>query len=455
MAAQLGERSDASAAQNLEPPSGNTQDAASSLDDGVGDKTQPGTVSMWGKIKQHFLRRWWIYLIAIVVLLVILLPVLFKVIIPAIIKNIVDGQELPVKGGFLNFTDPTRLRIGLDTSLDTPLPVKLDPVSLSLLQPPVDGADDIGTPFLTLQMPEQHINHETDVVIPSQVVDVLDHAHLVAWFNEFFDKEGADLRLKGDDLSVYLGALDYRADLDKTIKVPGLDYLKGFGVSDMQFTIPPGPSGHNMKGHLNIPNAGVLTLGLGNVTFNVMAGDINLGLVYIYNLDLKPGNNTPPFEGDFYFDQLVPNLATFLETQRGALANGMVEFNATGNSTFHNGQRIRYVESVLNRKHIPFTIPATTLLLDVLSGVLASGTDGPGLPLLDTVGDVMGNKTLFEQMLDHFDPQSIGSGAQGMGNGVEVTDTTQLKRRAMAQTAGRSMQVNLLRLGLRTLRSKF
>ncbi|KAH6842191.1 hypothetical protein B0I37DRAFT_329378 [Chaetomium sp. MPI-CAGE-AT-0009] len=455
MATQPGERSDTSAAQRPESPSGNAQDAASSLDDGVGDKTQPGAVSVWGKIKQHFRRRWWIYLIVIVVLLVILLPILFKVIIPAIIKNIVDNQELPVKGGFLNFTAPTRLRIGLDTSLDTPLPVKLDPVSLSLLQPPSEGAGDIGTPFLGLKMPEQHINHETEVIIPSQVVDVLDHAQLVAWFNEFFDKEVADLRLKADDLSAHLGALDYQVSLDKTIKVPGLNYLKGFGVSDMQFTIPPGRSGHNMKGHLNIPNAGVLTLGLGNVTFNVMAGDINLGLVYIYNLDLKPGNNTPPFEGDFYFDELVPNLAAFLETQRGALANGMIEFNATGNSTFHNGQRIRYVEGVLNRKHIPFAIPATTLLLDVLSGVLAGGTDGSGLPLLDTLGDVMGNKTLFEQMLDHFGTQSIGSGTQGGGNGVEAADTARLKRRTMAQKAGRSMQMNLLKLGVRALRAKF
>lgn len=77
MVTQPEERSDTtSAAQRLEPPSGNTEDAASSFDDGVGDKTQLGTVSVWGKIKQHFRRRWWIYLIAIIILLAILLPLL-------------------------------------------------------------------------------------------------------------------------------------------------------------------------------------------------------------------------------------------------------------------------------------------------------------------------------------------------------------------------------------------
>lgn len=359
-----------------------------------------------------------------------------------------------MKGGALNFTAPTRLYINLDTSLDTPLAVKIDPLQLSLLQPPADGVGDAGTPFLTLQMPEQYINHETDVIIPNQVVDVLDHAQLVAWFNEFFDRDIVELRLKIDRLSAHLGALDYQVGLDKTIRVPGLNYLKGFGVRDMQFTIPPGPSGHNMKGHLNIPNAGVLTLGLGNVTFNVMAGDINLGLVSIYNLDLRPGNNTVPFEGDFYFDELVPNLAGFMAAQRGALADGMVEFHAAGNSTSHGGRRIGYVEGVLNRKRIPFRVPATTLLLDVLGGVLAGGASGGReLPLLETLGDVLGNRTLFEQMLGHFETESIGSGYQGGSSTANVTETGKVKRMA-AQTLGRSMQMNILRLGLRTLRSR-
>jgi hypothetical protein len=359
-----------------------------------------------------------------------------------------------VKGGALNFTEPTRLHINLDTSLDTPLGVKIDPLPLSLLQPPTDGATDTETPFLKIQMPEQHINHETEVAIPDQIVDILDHNQLVAWFNEFFDKETADLRLTANQLSAHLGALDYQVDLDKTVKVPGLNYLKGFGVRDMQFTIPPGPSGHNMKGHLNIPNAGVLTLGLGNVSFNVMSGDVNLGLVYIDNLDLKPGNNTPPFVGDFYFDELVPNLAAFMETQRGPLAEGMIELHAAGNSTFHNGQRIKYVEGVLNGKRIPFRIPATTLVLDVLSGVLAGGTDGSEIPLLDTVGDVLGNKTLFGQMLGYFEPETVGSGAQGGSGSADDTGTAKVKRTA-AQALGRSMQMNLFRLGLRTLRSKY
>lgn len=51
-----------------------SNDVASSFDDGVGEKAPP--VSKWQKVKQHFRRRWWIYLIALVIFLAIFLPLL-------------------------------------------------------------------------------------------------------------------------------------------------------------------------------------------------------------------------------------------------------------------------------------------------------------------------------------------------------------------------------------------
>jgi hypothetical protein len=219
----------------------------------------------------------------------------------------------------------------------------------------------------------------------------------------------------------------------------------------MQFTIPPDSSGRNVKGHLIIPNSGVLTLGMGNVTFNVMAGDVKLGLVAVYNLDLKPGNNTPAFDGVLYFDQLVPHLATILNAEQGALADGMIELNATGNSTINYGEHIPYIEGVLNYKSIPMRIPVTSLLLDLVSGVLASGTNGTQPPLLSTLGEVLGNRTLFEQMLDYFEPGTSGA-AQGSSNNATTTQSSKVKR-AQDKTVGRTMQMNLFRLGIRGLRS--
>jgi hypothetical protein len=364
------------------------------------------------------------------------------------VRNVVGSQSLPVKNGTLDFVEPGRLYMALDTELNTPLAVNIDPLGLNLYDPSVDP--DAASPFVTLQMPKQHINHKTNVSIASQLIDVQDHAQTVAWFNKFFDQEEAELRIKADKLHAHLGALDYEVGLDKTVKVPGLNYLKGFGVTDVQFVIPPGPDGVNMRGHLTIPNAGVITLGLGNVSFNLMAGDINLGLVQILDLDLKPGNNTPSFTGEFYFDQLVPNLATILDATKDALnKDGNLALTAKGNSTIANGQHIKYIEGVLNTKAIPFTIPAMTFLVDVVSGVLAGGTDGSQSPLFDTLGHVLNNSTLFENLLHHWEEVATEP------NGTAPAGTT-AKRAAPARATklGRTIRTNLFRLGLRSLRSK-
>ncbi|AEO71232.1 uncharacterized protein THITE_75172 [Thermothielavioides terrestris NRRL 8126] len=445
---------ESSAAKVADARPENVLDDASSVDDGVHEKQDaPVGASKWQKVKQHFRRFWWAHLIAVIILLAILLPIIFKVIIPAIIRNVVKSQELPVISGALNFTAPTHLNMSMDTSLDTPLGVKIDPLALSLYQPPADpdhDDSDAKGPFLTLQMPEQHVHHLTNVSIPEQTVQVLNQTQITAWFNQFFDNETVDLRLKADQLSAHLGALHYDVSLDKTVKVPGLNYLAGFGVQDMQFTIPPDPAtGYNLRGHLLIPNAGVITLGLGNVSFNILAGDVNLGLVHLYDLDLRPGNNTPYFEGEFYFDQLVPNLAAVLASQQAALADGVVELHSRGNATVNYGRHIPYIEGVLNIKRIPMRIPLTSLLLDVVEGVLAGGMNGTQhLPLLDTLGEVLGNKTLFEQMLSHWDA------AGGGGNGTAAGGAAGGKRSVM-RAVGRSMRMNLFKLGLRSLRSKF
>ncbi|KAK3313341.1 hypothetical protein B0H66DRAFT_565916 [Apodospora peruviana] len=429
---------------------GHHADNASSFDDGVAEKEQTVVLTKRQKVKRHCGRFKWWYLVAGIILLAIILPIIFKVIIPAIVKNVVDGQSLPVKNGTLRFVEPTRLYMAMDTSLDTPLGVKIDPLGLELYDTATDP--DIGSPFLTLQMPEQHIHHETNVSIPDQLLDITDQTQLIAWFNQFFDQVEVDLRIKAEKLNAHLGSLDYEVGLDKTIKVQGLNYLHGFGVKDTQFIIPPGDDGVNMRGHLVIPNAGVLTLGMGNVSFNLMAGnDINLGLVRVDDLNLKPGNNTPEFYGEFYFDQLVPNLAAIMETQRDALNEGNIQLTAKGNSTLANGEHIKYIEGVLNNKNIPFTIPVMTLLVDVLSGVLAGGGEGSQSPLLDTLGQVIGNTTLFEQMLDHWEEVS--------GNGGQVNETASagaVVKRAMGGTKklGRTIRTNLFRLGLRSLRAK-
>ena len=331
----------------------------------------------------------------------------FKVIIPALIRDIVEDQDLPVRGGRLNALSPTKLQMELDTMLDTPLGVKIDPLGLRLHIPHGEQAGD--DPFLIVDLPEKKVNGETEVKFPDQEVDIMDEAQLTAWFNDFFDAETTELRVVVPEMTAHLGALKYTVKLDKTIKVPGLNYLDGFSSIDQEIMIPPEDNGDNIKGHLNIPNSGTIKLGLANPSFFMMAGDIKLGLVTLPDLELKPGNNTVFYHGKLYLDALIPNLPEILASQGTALTDGYLAVNCTGNSTYtDDGEQVKYLEGVLNTKKIPLRIPITQLMGSLLGGLLDGsggglGNSTGGGSLLDRLGDVVGNRTLFDGMLDRFE----------------------------------------------------
>lgn len=282
-----------------------------------------------------------------------------------------------------------------------------------------------------LRFPGMHVEGTTEVNLTEQTLPVTNQTELLLWFNEFFDKPKVKLTLRGKP-SLRLSTLKYTRNLDNTIEVPSLNYLDGFAVKSQSFNMN-NDTKYNMKGVLNIPNSGVLTLGLGNQTWNILSGDVNLGLINLYNLTLYPGNNSVPFDGNFFFDELVPNLKTILDDQKGPLGKGYVEFYTSGNTTVVDGVHIPYIEGVLNRKRVRFTIPVITLLGDVVGGIL-DDKDGS---LLDVFGEAIGNRTLFENVLDHWNTQS------------KESDKEEKRDLSKRSKAGRPWMLNLLRLGAR------
>ncbi|KAF5232332.1 hypothetical protein FAUST_8794 [Fusarium austroamericanum] len=416
-------------------PAEDTQSDNAASDDHVRDeKVAPGPTK-WQKVKAHLFKFKWWYLLGIAVLLAILLPLLFTVIIPAIVQNILNGQKLPIEGGALQVISPDYVQMSINTSLKTPLAATLKPVDLDLYNKETHPMAS----FLKLRLPNLHLNHKTEVSIVNQTMEVTDHKELLAWFNEFFDKPKVELSLEGKP-EIHLGSLKYHRSLKKTIEIPSLTYLAGFALNDLEFDLKSNrTTKYNMKGHLNIPNSGVLRLGLGNLTFNVMTGETRVGLINIYDLQLWPGNNTIPFEGNFFFDELIPNLSDILDSQKVALSKGYMAFNATGNSTMANGQHIKYIEGVLNKKHIPFTFPIISLLGDVVGGLL----DADQGSLLNIFGGAVGNTTLLDHVLGHWDQNVNG------GGGGDTTD--KMVRGLLGRSGGgksRSWMWSLMKLGL-------
>ena len=194
---------------------------------------------------------------------------------------------------------------------------------------------------------------------------------------------------------------------------------------------------YNAHGKLNIPNTGVLKLGMGNQTFNVWAGNTRLGLIQSYDVQLSPGDNAVTYEGNLFLDEVVPNLSAILDSQKDALGDGQVEIFISGNATIVDGQHIPYVERVMNNKRIRVRVPVIKLLADVLGGVLGADQGS----LMDIFGAAIGNATLFEHVLEHWQ----GEGRES--DRLAARDLTKRKR------SGPSMMLNLLKLGLRAKRA--
>ncbi|KAI0506765.1 hypothetical protein F5B22DRAFT_639005 [Xylaria bambusicola] len=390
------------------------------------------------KVKRHCGRFKWWYLGVGLIILIILLPLIFTKIIPAITQDIVNSQKLPIKTGVLQVVSPTQLYVTLETELDTPLAATLDPATLFVYNK--DTADY--SPFINITLPKIHANHKTPVTVTNQTVSVTNHTELVKWFDRIFDQPETDLTVKGK-ATVRLGALHMQSNIDKTIKISSLNGLDGFSIASLRLIYPAMEDGTNIKGTLNLPNAGIITLGLGNLTFDLFSGDIKLGYIDIYDVTLPHGNNTRAFTGQLYLNELVPNLGAILDSQSKALADGNIQLRTTGNATRVNGVRIPYIEEVLNNKNLIATVPVIKLVSDVISSF-----SGNNVSLSELLGDTVGNSTFIEGLLGHWN--STSTNTNGTALPMKLGRSTPHGSRTIKAPATKS----LLKMGLKLALAK-
>ncbi|KAI1075133.1 hypothetical protein F5B20DRAFT_585537 [Whalleya microplaca] len=349
------------------------------------------------KFKRHCGRFWWWYLIGSIILLAILLPILFLVILPAIVQRILDNQSMPVTAGAFVAISSEKLNISITTSLDTPLPADISPVNLFMY----NERTPTFSPFVNITLPQLHIDGETQIVVTDQTVTITNETELISWFGDVFDQPKVTLSTRGE-APVHLGALHSTAKIDKTVEVNSLNKLSGFAIEDLQLILPAEANGTNIQGTLNLPNWGALTLGIGDLSLNLMSGDIRIGLITIYNVLIPPGNNSRYFNGELYIDVLLQNFGKILSNQGDALSNGQIQIDATGNATVVNGEHIGFIEAVLNKRRVTSTVPVMKLASDLIS----SFTNGSNISITDLLDDVVGNSTLIEDVLSHWNKTS-------------------------------------------------
>jgi hypothetical protein len=297
----------------------------------------------------------------------------------------VDDTDLPIFGGTLVAMSNDKVRIGLSTALSVPggLTVRLDPLELYLYNKEAPEFE----PWTMVPLEGQTVSGHTEINVEGQVVGVGNRHELDTWLTGMLYNRTQEISAKGNT-TAHLGALNFNVELDKTVTVDGLRKLEGFSLDSSQLLLPPREDGINLMGNLTLPNWSILTLGLGNLTFNAWAGDVLIGSVAVFDVLLEPGNSTLPFEGELFFDAVFENLGEIIGSQSTALSSGSLEIGISGNSTLVDGEHITYLENVLNEAHIVGKVPIIQLLTDFLAGVRDGSTEFEGV--LDLLSDSFG-----------------------------------------------------------------
>lgn len=142
------------------------------------------------------------------------------------------------------------------------------------------------------------------------------------------------------------------------ISLAGFNGLPGFNVTFFSIKLTPEPDGANMIGTVYIPNPTVLTLTMGNVTFNNYVDNEFIGTSSLSDLVLTPGNNTVPMRS-------IVNQTLVIERVTGTYKDGLLPIDIVCNSSVYNGQHLEYFEKALqsNRQHIVLNVGAALAAL--------------------------------------------------------------------------------------------
>lgn len=112
-----------------------------------------------------------------------------------------------------------------------------------------------------------------------------------------------------------------------------------------------------MVGTVYIPNPTVMTLTMGNVTFNnyIAGTETLIGNTTLTELVLKPGNNTLPMKSIVDQSLVITQLVSTYK-------DGMLPIDIVGSTVVYNGQHLSYFENALKGNKQSITLDVGSAL---------------------------------------------------------------------------------------------
>ncbi|KUI56279.1 hypothetical protein VP1G_03622 [Cytospora mali] len=349
------------------------------------------------RLRAHCGRFWILYLVAVVAFLAVFLPILFTIIIPAAAQNMVNKAYLPIHSGSLEAISNDKVAIALITELYGPsdIKVRMDPFEVHLY----DKGNDVFYPFASLSVPAHTLKGRTQITIPKETVPIKNHTEFNKWLGKAIYHKKTNVSVKAETM-IHLGAIKSHINIDKTASLAGLDQLSGMRIDSINLVKAEENNGNSFQGTFILPNYSPLSIGLGNLTLNIWTGEVLIGNASVTDVYLKPGNNTIPFTGQIFLEEVMMNSVDIIPSQKPSLAKGYLELGISGNSTTVNGEHITYIEDVLNGIRIKAQLneheilsglarsligpDKTVTLSDMLSEIMPEGVDA--LDIMDLIG---------------------------------------------------------------------
>lgn len=305
-----------------------------SKEDGAG-AAQPKP-SFMQRYKAHTKKWWWVHLlILIAVTLIITLPLIY-VGFPRIAQSGVDGAAVDITN--LVVTNPTPhsfhlIQDSVSMSNNTYHPY-LDEfnVSLSLVG---------SAPYAMIQLPGLTSGTSIPIHI-EQDVQILDVDAYTEYNVALLNNEEIQVRVNGSTSLHEMQLPVTEVTYDKTTTIKGFNQFKGFQLTSFHAAIFGEANGTNTNGTVYFPNPSIITVDLGNVTFNTYVNDTFIGNTTIQGLVLRPGDN-------HYFMSGISNTTLVLNMLLATYKNGILPIRIIGNSSIYNGEHLTYYEAALQQ----------------------------------------------------------------------------------------------------------
>lgn len=307
-----------------------------------------------------------LFLIGVVIVSVCLCYVAF----PKIAQNGINASVLTVNS--LELSNPTatsfHLRQNSTIVNNTPYHPQLDSFNATLA---LVG----GNAYATVELPALHALQSASNLI-DQDVSVTDTDAFTAYNVAVLNDESISVNVNGSTTLHEMKFPDSTVAYNTTTTMNGLNKFSGFNVTSLQVKLPAEPDGTNMLAEVYIPNPSVLTLHMGNVTFQnflpatPFSAPVLLATSTLSDFVLVPGNNTVQMRS-------VVNQTILIDAIGLVYKDGILPVNIVGQSSVYNGQHLPYFEAALQSltQHVK---------LDAGGALRAAGLDPDALVALQT-----------------------------------------------------------------------